>query len=357
MGSEVYAVRGGRQVVRNYTPGKGNPEALRHWRRENLLALVNMDSTTITVTLTNESSTNPLMLQISRNGVRWENWGVGFDGRSALVAPGKRIYIRGINNATLYGYRLKASGRFGLEGELFRLLHYRNTSLTRLRENAFRGFLQGGNIVLPPSLSSVHLAPSCYRALFYDCALLETAPALPAMQMADYCYYYMFTGCKALKVAPSLPSTSLAPSCYAYMFEGTGLEVAPGLPADILSQECYRHMFAGCEKLTTIDLPAKTLAPRCYENIIRETTEVKSIVLPAPTILDESYKWLCYGSGVSQITCMATQGITARNIYSILNAVSHPGVFYCIAGTEGLYPRANTGIPTSWTIVPIEREA
>jgi len=104
-------------------------------------------------------------------------------------------------------------------------------------------------LLTSPDLTPTNLTASCYREMFYQCALTNP-PALPATVLAPNCYDGMFKLSKQLTVAPALPATVLADYCYYGMFwECAALERAPDLPATHVPAYAYQYMFLRCTSL------------------------------------------------------------------------------------------------------------
>ena len=165
----------------------------------------------------------------------------------------------------------------------------------------------------------------CGFNLFSGCTLLTTAPDLPAITLSDSCYRTMFYDC-ALTQAPVLPATTLANNCYRSMFWNcTSLTSAPELSATTLLQYCYRSMFYGCSSLTEApELPATTLATKCYEMLFQNCSKL------------------------NYVKCLATTNITTNNCTNWLNGVASEGTFEKASDTT--WPSGSSGIPTGWTI-------
>lgn len=339
VGSEVYAVQNGKQVIRNYSPTKGNPQALADWRKQNLLALVNMDTKTINVTIKKTTEDAPtLRLQYSKNGIKWNEWGVTtITGLSISIPISSKVYIRGINNKETCLHtdenevikdhnQFSSDGLYGVEGPIIKILDIKWNKNTPLASHSFAGlFYENTNLCTPPSLPSIKLARDCYRFMFYGCTSLMFSPQLPALEMQPYCYSGMFYNCKALTVPPELPATKLSTSCYIQMFFGcTSLTEAPELPATNLSTSCYNQMFYGCRSLTEApELQAQTLQEYCY------------------------YAMFYNCINLDKVKCLATE-IKNTDTQSWLYDVKNTGTFIKNTGIE--WPSGASGIPNGWTV-------
>jgi len=177
---------------------------------------------------------------------------------------GDKAYIR-INaksfctNACSYSSTFSMTGRCKIYGNIMSLLYgedfrkkytFPNSNYTSNFARLFYGcsnIIDAENLILPATT----LSECCYREMFYDCSLLETAPKLPAKTLATRCYRSMFAACSSLINAPKiLPATTLADQCYYSMFAECGnLEIAPLLPALSLTESCYESMFDNCSSL------------------------------------------------------------------------------------------------------------
>ena len=151
-----------------------------------------------------------------------------------------------------------------------------------------------------------------------------------------------------------LPDTTLAPKCYAHMFRNcTSLTRAPQFRVVSTDVRCCYNMFRYCSVLADVSnvvLPAKTLSVDCYRELFRQCFKLKTIpVLPAPILVKECYRQMLSNSGVTEITCLATDISATDCLNERMSGVGNKGTFYKASGVE--YPRNAHGIPSGWTVV------
>lgn len=224
-------------------------------------------------------------------------------------------------------------------GDLRTLLNYKDVENAIMTENGTfnsmfykynnsysQCLVDASDLVLP-----TYVKPYCYRRMFQNCVLLETAPTLPAttLENANYCYEYMFSGCSALISTPNLLATTLAHSCYQYMFQNcTSITIPPKLPATTLANNCYGYMFSGCKYLTTApELPATTLTNYCYRNMFQDCTSLNNVT--------------SYAQNISATSCLNNW----------LSNVAAEGTFNNVGFAT--YTSGPSGIPSGWTeVVP-----
>ena len=197
-----------------------------------------------------------------------------FLGAISDLQPGRRIFIKGLNNE--YGYcctwKFGGTAKFNVHGNIMSLIygddfvgHY-----TLLEEETFNGLfmtskvVDASNLILP----SQTLTRACYAEMFKSCVYLTAAPELPALTLADSCYAEMFYGCRSLTTAPELPATTLANSCYGGMFNRcSGLTTSPDLPAETLVYNSYNSMFYNCSSLNSIKCLATDISATNCTNL------------------------------------------------------------------------------------------
>ena len=232
-----------------------------------------------------------------------------------------------------------------------------------------------------PELPSTNLAFQCYSHMFMDCTSLTIAPDLPATLLAQECYQMMFWGCSVLTKAPDLPATTLTRCCYQGMFahclllseapklgvfinapeaccmwmfaDCENLRDAPALPAMTLEYMCYTGMFGACYRLAKApSLPATTLAEACYAAMFSGCSRLtEAPVLPAKTLVKMCYADMFSGcSSLYSLTCLATD-ISAEHCTHLWITGVGGGTFKCASGMSDVWPRNESGCPSSWNIV------
>ena len=124
------------------------------------------------------------------------------------------------------------------------------------------------------------------------------------------------------------------------------------LPAMTLTNSCYRSMFSHAHELTVMpDLPATTLADYCYAYAIEQTKITKTCVLPAEVIPASGYyAMFIMCSGLSEITCLATNTGATACTTSWVSGVAETGVFYKNPSMTGWTKNSVKGIPSGWTV-------
>lgn len=391
VGSEVYAVHNGKQVVRNYTPGKGNIEAIRRWQREHLLALVNLDDKPIVVSIKKMTPEAPtLALQYSRNGIHWQTWGYTKEVPISInIDRGARVFIRGIKNTETCLHtdvnevitdhnQFSATGLYGLEGSVLNLLDPKWSASKQLQSHAFAGlFYNDTHIVTPPSLPSIYLARDCYRYMFGGCTALKSAPVLPAKALEPYCYSNMFFRCTALKETPyfkfntagvgacdsmfaysgveivhDLPMASIADRSYQSMFSNChSLKTAPKINSMSIGQYSYQYMFLGCTSLEYVPPLYVPNAFRVCSGMFEDCVNLQeSPILTNKNIDKGVYYQMFYGcNSIKKVTCLAE---TINNAtLEWLNNVSQNGTFIMsqAAYDNNIWPNGTSGVPDGWT--------
>lgn len=221
-------------------------------------------------------------LEYSLNGSEWSELGLNTIHFGGILGD---IKLRGkslIGTATGTSQGQFSTIVFGSEaeveckGDIRTLVDFEdhinaNTSEARF----YQLFSYCDNLITPPELPSLTLAPRCYQEMFFCCINLLKAPNLPATNLASYCYYRMFYGCENLSVAPELPATTLASYCYGYMFYNTNLTKTPILPATILDRYSYAGMFMKCSNLKEITMLAMDInAQGCLNGWVNEVAPI-----------------------------------------------------------------------------------
>lgn len=151
-----------------------------------------------------------------------------------------------------------------------------------------------------------------------------------------------------------LPDPTLAPKCYAHMFRNcTSLTRAPQFRVESTAVRCCYNMFRYCnslEDVSDISLPAMSLSTDCYRELFRQCSKLKKIpVLPAPILVQECYRQMLSGSGITEVTCLATDISATDCLNEWMSNVGSKGTFYKAPGVD--YPRNAHGIPSGWTVV------
>lgn len=219
------------------------------------------------------------------------------------IDSSKNILLRGNDNTTLDGVRIRPSKTYNVSGNILSLLDGDYSEIAELKDYCFCYLFYRSNVkdasrlILPYFTSKL-----CYYTMFAY-SKVSKPPVLPATELSVGCYGYMFNGCKYLEYCPALPATTLADSCYGYMFQGCKLiNEAPELPALTCTQFCYANMFVGCTNLKACpSIAAIHMAPYCYESMFRGCTSLLTpAALPAQLgrpegdITGEPYAPYCY---------------------------------------------------------------
>lgn len=196
-----------------------------------------------------------------------------------------KIYLRGVNNATLSNSNLKANFSFSqlattgtlklkIGGNILTLLDkdvskFENKRLpdycfSKLFSNSL-AIYDASQLELTPKLSSIGL----YMGMFQSCTSLVTSPQkIYLTDMSTDCCRTMFYKCSSLVNIPETwcPNVTelgyyvytssgsktweMAVSCFMSCFRETAIKKLPQLPATTLANTCYGYMFAGCKGLT-----------------------------------------------------------------------------------------------------------
>ena len=246
-----------------------------------------------------------------------------------------KIYLRGVNNATLSNSNLKANfsfsqlsttGSFNLKigGNILTLLDkdiskFENKRLpdycfSKLFSNN-RGIYDASQLELTPKLSSIGL----YMGMFQSCTTLVTSPQkIYLKDMSTDCCRTMFYKCSSLVNIPETwcPNVTelgyyvynssgsktweMAGSCFMSCFRETAIKKLPQLPATKLANTCYGYMFAGCKGLTTQEgwyLPCESFnisnTKGCYNFMFADCINLVEMYTKQSNIsTDYNYKWL-----------------------------------------------------------------
>lgn len=197
-----------------------------------------------------------------------------------------KIYLRGVNNATLSNSNLKANFGFSqlsttgnlqlkIGGNILTLLDKDVSKFEnkRLPDYCFTNLFKGSTAIydasqleLTPKLSSIGL----YMSMFQGCSEMVTSPQkIYLTDMSADCCRTMFYKCSSLVNIPETwcpnvtelgyyvyassisKSWKIAENCFMSCFRETGIKQLPKLPATKLANLCYAYMFAGCKGLTT----------------------------------------------------------------------------------------------------------
>ena len=275
-----------------------------------------------------QMSSSVSTLEYSVNGGEWATLGtriVTFGGSNGDLRLRGKSYV-GTSGSTI---SFDNATKVACSGDIRTLLDYENyKAITSSGDfsNLFRSCRQ---LTSAPNLPATELAEGCYYEMFLGCTSLTQAPELPATNLAsNYCYFSMFYECTSLTQAPSiLPATTLAEACYQNMFyRCTSLTQAPELPATALAENCYESMFSGCTSLAQApELPATNLAPTCYSNMFSGC------------------------SNLNYIKMMATDISASYCLYNWVNGVSSTGTF--VKNSAATWDVTSTsGIPSGWTV-------
>lgn len=373
VGSEVYAVQNGKQVIRNYSPTKGNPQALADWRKRNLLAFVNVDNKPITLSIRKNSDGAPtLRLQYSKNGIQWHEWGL--TSTTALIVQiqtGSRIYVRGIGNTATGAYhegddefnisaincnQINADGLFACEGELFRILDYKNNENTPLNPFAFACLFRESNIVLPPNLSSVNLNNDCYNEMFKTATNLTTQPILPARTVPNFAYTRMFQGCTSLTETNKILAEEIKRAgAYVMFLESKVKEISLEKLEKAEGLSLYNFL-GNCNELTKVNLSNLTqIEVNALSNAFRNCKALKQTpILNVRSLKNNSLDGAFSGcSSLEEVTIYATNAATANATNNWLQGVAETGKFFTPANADWGDERSPSLIPEGWDRIDI----
>ena len=246
-----------------------------------------------------------------------------------------KIYLRGVNNATLSNSNLKANfsfsqlsttGSFNIKigGNILTLLDkdvskFENKRLpdycfSKLFSNNM-GIYDASQLELTPKLSSIGL----YMGMFQSCTTLVTSPQkIYLTDMSTDCCRTMFYKCSSLVNIPETwcPNVTelgyyvynssgsktwkLAVNCFISCFRETAIKKLPQLPATKLANLCYAYMFAGCKGLTTQNgwyLPCELFdisqTNGCYNYMFTDCTNLIKMATKQSNISsDYNLNWL-----------------------------------------------------------------
>lgn len=280
---------------------------------ENCFCITSLEnSNTITINITNDHNGNIpsgtwSFSYSTDNGYTWSDITIN-PATSDIwtiteIDSGKNILLRGNDNTTLDGLRIKPSNTYNVSGNILSLLDGDYSEINKLKDYCFCYLFYRSNVkdasrlILPDFISK-----GCYYFMFAY-SKVSKPPVLPATELSDVCYGYMFNGCAYLEYCPALPATTLAEACYGYMFQGCKLiNEAPELPALTCTRNCYSNMFVGCTNLKACPpMAAIHMAPFCYESMFRNCTSLLTpAALPAQLaktegdITGEPYAPYCY---------------------------------------------------------------
>ena len=246
-----------------------------------------------------------------------------------------KIYLRGVNNATLSNSNLKANFQFSqmatagtlmlkIGGNILTLLDKDVSKFEdkRLSDYCFSnlfsnnlGIYDASSLELTPKLSSEGL----YMSMFQGCSELVTSPQkIYLTDMSTNCCRTMFYQCSSLVNIPdtwcsdvtelgyyvytsSISKTwKLAENCFMSCFRETAIKQLPKLPATKLANLCYAYMFAGCKGLTTQTgwyLPCESFNTSqtngCYNYMFIDCTNlIKMATRQSNISSDYNFNWL-----------------------------------------------------------------
>lgn len=373
VGSEVYAVQNGKQVIRNYSPTKGNPQALADWRKRNLLAFVNVDNKPITLSIWKNSDGAPtLRLQYSKNGIQWHEWGLtSTTPLTVQIQTGSRIYMRGIGNTSTGAYhegdaqdnltatncnQINADGLFACEGELFRILDYKNNENTPLKPYAFACLFRQSNIVLPPNLSSIYLNNDCYNELFRQATNLTTQPILPAKTVPIYAYTRMFQNCTSLTETNKILAEEMKAAAAYDMFYSSKIKEISFDNLKKAADDSLSSVFMYCDELTKVNLNNLTqVGYRTLNNCFRFCKALKQTpTLNIPILQTASLSDAFSGcTNLEEVTIYATNAATANATNNWLLGVPSTGKFRTPANADWGDERSPSLIPEGWDRIDI----
>lgn len=246
-----------------------------------------------------------------------------------------KIYLRGVNNATLSNSNLKANFDFSqmattgtlrlkIGGNILTLLD-KNVSKfenKRLPDYCFSKLFSNSTAIydasqleLTPKLSSIGL----YMSMFQGCSEMVTSPQkIYLTDMSTYCCRTMFYKCSSLVNIPETwcpdvtelgyyvytssgsKTWNLAESCFMSCFRETAINKLPQLPATTLANKCYAYMFSGCKGLTKQNgwyLPCESFnisqTKGCYNYMFADCTNIVEMYTKQSNIsTDYNFKWL-----------------------------------------------------------------
>lgn len=246
-----------------------------------------------------------------------------------------KIYLRGVNNATLSKSNLRATFQFSqmattgslmlkIGGNILTLLdkdvskfedkRLPDYCFTNLLSNNI-GIYDASSLELTPKLSSIGL----YQGMFYNCTEMITSPQkIYLTDMSTDCCRTMFYKCTSLVNIPDTwcsnvtelgyyvytssisKSWKLAENCFMSCFRETAIKQLPKLPATKLANLCYAYMFAGCKGLTTQTgwyLPCESFNTSktngCYNYMFMDCTNlIKMATRQSNISSDYNFSWL-----------------------------------------------------------------
>lgn len=374
VGSEVYAVQNGKQVIRNYSPTKGNPQALADWRKRNLLAFINLDNKPITLSIWKNSDDAPtLRLQYSKNGIKWHEWGLtSTTTLTVQIQTRSRVYVRGIGNTATGAYKegenkynitasncnqINADGLFACEGELFHILDYKNNKNTPLAPYAFACLFRESNIALPPNLSSVKLSESCYNGMFKMATKLTTQPNLPAKKVENYAYCQMFNNCTSLTETNEILAEEMNTNAAYDIFNSTKIKEISLKNLKKALGFSLQNAFYGCKELTKVNLSNLTevsygALEYAFMNCIalKQAPTINISILPNQFSLRETFSGC---SSLEEVTIYATNAAATDDTYNWLENVAPIGEFKTPAGADWGDERSPSLIPEGWKRIDI----
>lgn len=246
-----------------------------------------------------------------------------------------KIYLRGVNNATLSNSNLKATFQFGqmatkgalmlkIGGNILTLLDKDVSKFEnkRLPDYCFSGlFTNNTGIYDTSSIELTHKLSSegLYMAMFQGCSEMVTSPQkIYLTDMSTNCCRTMFYKCSSLVNIPETwcPNVTklgynkqtsaissifvFAENCFMSCFRETAIKQLPKLPATKLANLCYVYMFAGCKGLTTQNgwyLPCesfnKSQTNGCYNYMFMDCTNlIKMATRQSNISSDYNFNWL-----------------------------------------------------------------
>ena len=116
---------------------------------------------------------------------------------------------------------------------------------------------------------------------------------------------------------------------------------------------CFRNLFYHSATLvdaSLLCLPATTLKTACYFGLFVQCSSLVRApeVLPAETLVQECYRNMFYGTGVTSVKCLATSLSATNCLTNWLYNVPASGMFIKTNGVS--WPSGQSGIPTGWTV-------
>lgn len=246
-----------------------------------------------------------------------------------------KIYLRGVNNATLSNSNLKANFEFSqlsatgnlrlkIGGNILTLLDkdVEKFENKRLPDYCFSGLFtnntgiyDASQLELTSKLSSIGL----YMGMFQGCSEMVTSPQkIYLTDMSTDCCRTMFYKCSSLVNIPETwcPNVTklgynkqtsafsatfvFAENCFMSCFRETAIKQLPKLPATKLANLCYAYMFAGCKGLTTQTgwyLPCESFNTSqtngCYNYMFIDCTNlIKMATRQSNISSDYNFNWL-----------------------------------------------------------------